>query len=108
MTGGVELALGDAYSGERRSVVFALHVPGVAELGVAKVADVVLRYISVGDQITAHEITVPVVVNVVSAHEAAQAERDRAVVEEVVVLKASGPRGCHSPAVRWQRGAPDT
>ncbi len=91
-TDGKELALGDAYAGERRSVVFALHVPGVAELGVAKVADVVLRYIGLGDQITAHEITVPVVVNVVSADEAAQAERDHGVVEEVVVLKAAQAR----------------
>ena len=92
VTAGVELALGDAYAGERRSVVFALHVPGVAELGVAKVADVVLRYISVGDEITAHEITVPVVVNVVSADEAVQAERDHGVVEEIVVLKAARSR----------------
>lgn len=88
VAGGVQFALGDAYGGERRTVVFTLHVPALAALGVAKVADVVLRYVSVGDQIAAHEVTLPVTVNVVSGTEAAQAEADHAVVDEVVVQAA--------------------
>lgn len=91
VAGGVQLALGDAYGGERRSVVFALQVPALAQLGMAKVADVVLRYVSVGDQIAAHELTLPLMVNVVSADEAASAQADHAVVEEVVVLEAAKP-----------------
>ena len=31
--GGVQVALGDAYGGERRRVVFALHIPDLAALG---------------------------------------------------------------------------
>ena len=92
VSGGLQLALGDSYGGERRAVVFALHLPAVAELGVAKVADVVLRYVSIGDEIAAHEVTLPVVVNVVTAEEAAQAEADHAVVDEVLVLKTAKAR----------------
>lgn len=92
VAGGVQLALGDSYGGERRVVVFSLHLPAVADLGVAKVADVVLRYVSIGDQIAAHEVTLPVMVNVVTAEDAAQAEADHAVVDEVLVLKTAKAR----------------
>lgn len=73
-------------------MVFSLHLPAVADLGVAKVADVVLRYVNVGDQIAAHEVTLPVVVNVVTAEEAAQAEADHAVADEVLVLETAKAR----------------
>ncbi len=46
--GGVQVQLGDAYGDERSRVVFELHIPGLASLGVAKVAEVVLRHVSVG------------------------------------------------------------
>jgi len=92
VAGGLQLALGDSYGGERRAVVFSLHLPAVADLGVAKVADVVLRYVSLGDQIAAHEVTLPVVVNVVTAEEAAQAEVDHGVVDEVLVLQTAHVR----------------
>jgi Ca-activated chloride channel family protein len=92
VAGGVQLELGDGYGGERRRVVFALHVPHLAALGPAKVADVVVRYVSVGDEIAHHELTVPVVANVVSAEEAARAEPDAEVREEVLVLAAARAR----------------
>jgi Ca-activated chloride channel family protein len=81
VAGGVQLALGDAYGGERRAVVLTLHVPALADLGMAKVADVVLRYVGVGDQIAAHEVTLPLMVNVVSAAEAAQAQAAELLAE---------------------------
>jgi small-conductance mechanosensitive channel len=87
--GGVQLQLGDAHGEERRRVVFALHVPGLARLGVARVADVVVRYVAVGERIAQHELTLPLVVNLVSADEAARAEADAEVTEEVVVLRAA-------------------
>ena len=58
-------------------------------MGVANVADLVLRYVSVGEQIEAHEVTIPLTVNLVSADEAAAAGLDRGVTEEVVVLKSA-------------------
>jgi hypothetical protein len=50
---------------------------------------VVVRYVSVGEEIAAHEVTLPITVNLVSADEAAAAGPDRDVVEEVVILKAA-------------------
>lgn len=92
VSGGVQLALGDAYGGERRSVVFQLHLPTLAVLGPTKVADVVVRYVAVGDQIAAHELTLPVMVNVATAEEAAAAAADHAVTEEVTILAAAQAR----------------
>ncbi|HXF73733.1 MAG TPA: VWA domain-containing protein, partial [Actinomycetota bacterium] len=77
--GGVQLQLGDAYAEERRRVVFTLHVPRLARLGVARVADVVVRYVAVGERIAQHELRLPLVVNLVRADEAARAEADAEV-----------------------------
>jgi Ca-activated chloride channel homolog len=92
VAGGIQVEVGDAYGGERRRLVFSLRVPHLAALGPAKVADLVLRYVSVGDEITHHEVTVPVAVNLVSAGEAAAAEPDLAVRDEVLVLRAAQAR----------------
>ena len=48
-----------------------------------------LRYVSVGEQIAAHEVTIPITVNLVSADEAAAAQADHEVTEEVVVLMSA-------------------
>jgi len=92
VNGGIQVQVGDAYGGERRRLVFALHIPEVASLGPARVADIVLRYVSVGDDVTAHELTIPVTVNLVSADEAAAAELDHDVTEEVWLLDAARAR----------------
>ena len=90
--GGVQVALGDAYAGEKRRVVFELHVPHLAALGPAPVAEIVLRYVSVGAKVEQHELTIPLAVNLVSADEAAASAPDLAVREEVLVLKAARAR----------------
>ena len=90
--GGLQLGLGDAYGGEHRSVVFQLHIPALADLGAAKVADVVLRYVAVGDSVAAHVMTIPLVVNVANPDDAAAAGTDTAVTEEVVILAAAQAR----------------
>lgn len=92
VSAGVRVELGDAYAGERRRVVFALHVPHLAALGPVSVADAVLRYVSVGDEIAQHELTIPIVANAVSADEAARTVPDAAVREEVLVLRAARAR----------------
>jgi Ca-activated chloride channel family protein len=89
VAGGVLIQLGDAFADETRRVVFTLRIPNLAGLGVAKVADLVVRYATVGDHVGLHEVTVPVMVNAVSADEAAAAGPDTEVVEEVLVLKAA-------------------
>ena len=87
--GGVQVQLGDATARMRRRVVFQLHIPEVASLGVAKVADVVIRYVSVGEEIAQHQVKLPITVNMVSADEAKAVEGDQDVVEEVLILKAA-------------------
>jgi hypothetical protein len=52
----------------------------------------VLRYVAVGDQVEQHELTIPIVVNRVSANEAAAATPDLQVHEEVLVLSAARAR----------------
>jgi Ca-activated chloride channel family protein len=90
--GGVQVELGDAYAGERRRVVLAFHVPHLAALGPVAVAELALRYVSVGDEIAHHELTIPIVANVVSADEASRAVPDAEVREEVLVLRAANAR----------------
>jgi hypothetical protein len=80
--------LDDAYGDERR-IVFQLHVPRLETLGARRVAEIVLRYVSVGEQIAAHELTLPVTVNLISADEAAAVEADHEVTEGVVVLMSA-------------------
>ena len=48
--GGLQVDLGDAYAEETRRVVFELHVPSLASLGVRTVADVVLRHTAIGER----------------------------------------------------------
>lgn len=90
--GGVQAQVGDLFAGERRRVVFALCIPQLAMLGVTRVAEVVLRYVSVVGAVAAHEVTMPVTVNLVSADEAAAAEVDHEVTEQVVLLSAAKAR----------------
>jgi hypothetical protein len=87
--GGVQLALGDAYGDEVRRVVFELHLPSVAALGLAKIGEVVVRHVAVGAEVALHEVTVPLMVNVVTPDEASGANPDHAVVEEVLILRAA-------------------
>ncbi|MGI8407928.1 MAG: ADP-ribosylglycohydrolase family protein, partial [Actinomycetota bacterium] len=53
------------------------------------VADVILRYTTVGDEVTAHEVTIPIVINRVSAGEAYAEHPDTEVIEEVTILKTA-------------------
>ncbi len=92
VSGGVQVQLGDGYGGERRRIVFSLQVPRLAELGPVHLADLVLRYVSVGDEIAHHELTIPVTANAVSAAEAAGIAPDGEVQEEVLLLKAARAR----------------
>ena len=87
--GGVQIQLGDTYGEDRRRVVFELHIPTLARLGLAKVAEGIVRYVSVGDTIEDHQVTLPIHVNAVNGDEAAAAGPDGEVTEEVIVLKAA-------------------
>jgi Ca-activated chloride channel family protein len=87
--GGIQLAVGDAYGDEVRRIVFELHLPSVPALGLATVGEVVIRYVTVGDEVAMRQVRVPLVVNVVTPEEAAGAGPDQAVVEEVLILRSA-------------------
>jgi Ca-activated chloride channel homolog len=89
VAGGVQLALGDVYAEENRRVVFELHIPEMVKLSVVQAAEVIIRYVSVGDDVATHELKLPLVINMVSADEASDAAIDQEVIEEVVILKAA-------------------
>jgi Ca-activated chloride channel family protein len=90
--GGIQVQLGDFFGGEMRRVIFEFAVPDVAELGRKHIADVVLRYTSVGDPAEMHQVTIPIHVNVVPTDEAEAVDADRDVVDEVLILKAAEGR----------------
>jgi Ca-activated chloride channel family protein len=90
--GGLQVELGDFYGGENRRVVFEFAIPNVAELGEKHIADVVLRYTSVGDAVEMHQVTMPVYVNIVAAADAEGVEADRDVIDEVTIIKAAEDR----------------
>lgn len=92
VSGGIQLQLGDVIAGERLRVVAELQIPHVAGLGPARVCDLVVRYVGLGDDVTHHEVTLPVVVNAVSAAEAAAVAPDAEVREQVMVLRAARAR----------------
>jgi len=90
--GGLQVELGDFFGGENRRVIFEFAIPNVAELGEKHIANVVLRYTSVGDAVEMHQVTIPVHVNVVPSSEAEGVEADREVVDEVTIIEAAEDR----------------
>ena len=68
--GGIMVEFGDLWAGERRTLLLGLEVPAAAGLGVAKVAELELRYVTVPGLIE-ETVTLPVSVNVVPGDQAA-------------------------------------
>ena len=81
--GGVMADLGDLYAGETRRLVVKIHVPTIAALGLAEVAQIEFSYVSLPDLVQ-HTVTLPIQVNVVPADVAAGRVRDPRVVEEAL------------------------
>lgn len=81
----VVVNLGDLYGGEERRTLFRLHVPALASLGLATIADVVLEFTSHTD-LQQHSVTMPISVNIVPGDQAAGRIPDpRVRVEELLV-----------------------
>lgn len=89
VAGGLQVNVGDAYADESRRVIFELQIPSMARLGVSQVAEIVVRHVTVGEEIAVRKAKVPLTVNMVSADEAAQEDPDNEVVEEVLILKSA-------------------
>jgi hypothetical protein len=69
-----------------------LRIPHLAALGPCVVAELVLRFTSIGETIEQRTTTIPIVANAVSAAEAAAVPPDAEVREEVLVLRAARVR----------------
>ena len=68
--GGVMAELGSFYAGETRKLVLRFSVPGIAVLGLAKIATLEFTHVALPDLVQ-HTTTLPVHVNVVPGDEAA-------------------------------------
>lgn len=82
---GMQVALGDAYGGERRRVVAMLRLAPRPAAGPIDAGEVVIRWASVGDDTSLHAVTVPLTVAAGENPDTADAE----VSEQVLVLRAA-------------------
>ncbi len=87
--GGMQVALGDAYGGERRKVVAKFHLRPVAAAGPIDVATLTIRWASTVGDVALHTVTVPVRV---AAGSGPDTGADNAVTEEVVRLEVARKR----------------
>ena len=79
--------LGDLYSGENRRFVINLEVPGIASLGLCKIADITVEYLDLAAR-QEISVTMPVNVNVVPGDVAAGRIPDPIVRAERLILEA--------------------
>ena len=99
---GVMLELGDLYAGEERKLVLTFQVPSMAELGLAKVADVTLQWVALPD-LKEHTIELPIFVNVVPGDEAAGRVPNPTVRSELAFQRAQKTKRDAAQAMREGR-----
>ncbi|MCU0314134.1 MAG: hypothetical protein MUC84_08765, partial [Solirubrobacteraceae bacterium] len=87
VAGGIMAEVGDLWAGERRKLVLSFSVPAVGALGLAQVAEIELRYVTLPG-FAEQTITIPVNVNVVPGDEAAGRVADAQVRTELVYQQA--------------------
>jgi Ca-activated chloride channel family protein len=90
--GGFQVELGDLFARERRSVLFGLFIPEVADLGVKTVGQVRVRYVELGERIVLREVMTPIAVNLVDADTAARTRPDRVVERHLTLVDAATAR----------------
>jgi Ca-activated chloride channel family protein len=84
---GFVVELGDFYDGETRRLLLQIDVPAMAELGLAQIAELELRYVEVGT-LEAQTVTLPLHVNVVPGDAAAGRIPDPTVRSELAYQEA--------------------
>ena len=90
---GLQATLGDLFGGEERKLVFKLLIPGLADLGSVRVAEVVVRWVDLTSSgVQLHTRTIPLSVKVVPEDEVAVEPGDPAMTEEVVILEVARAR----------------
>lgn len=83
--------LGDLFAGENRRFLIDFQVPGMAALGLCKIADITLEYLNISEM-TEISVTMPVQVNVVPEDVAKGRVIDPIVAAERLVLTAQAEK----------------
>ena len=83
--------LGDLYAGENRRFIILVDVPGIADLGLCKIADVTIEYTDLAAR-NEVSVTMPVNVNVVPGDQAAGRIEDPIVKAERMILQAQSEK----------------
>jgi Ca-activated chloride channel family protein len=83
--------LGDLYAGENRRFIILVDVPGIAALGLCKIADVTIEYTDLAAR-NEVSVTMPVNVNVVPGDQAAGRIEDPIVKAERMILQAQNEK----------------
>lgn len=91
--------LGDFYSGEERRFVMDLSIPGIAALGLCKVAEISIEYLDLQQQ-SEVQVVLPVHVNVVPADVAAGRVEDPVVKAERLILSAQTEKAIATEELR--------
>ncbi len=97
--GGLMVELGDLWAGERRRLVLTFAVPAKPALGLARIAELELRYVTVPGMIE-QTVTVPVHVNVVPGDQAAGRITDPKVRTELVYQQVQDAKRRAADALR--------
>jgi Ca-activated chloride channel family protein len=98
------IQLGDLYAGENRRFIIGLEVPGIAGLGLAKVADIVVEYLNLAEM-TEISVTMPVQVNVVPVDIAAGRIPDPIVRAERLIVEAQTEKVIATDEIRSGKSA---
>jgi Ca-activated chloride channel homolog len=97
--GGVTVELGSLLAGETRRLLLRLKVPGIAALGLAQVAELVLTSVSLPDLVQ-QTVTLPVHVNVVPGDQAAGRIPDPVVHSELLFQQSQASKRRASEMLR--------
>ena len=91
--------LGDFYGGEERRFVMDLSIPGIAALGLCKVADISIEYLDLAQK-SEVQVILPVHVNVVPGDVAAGRIEDPVVRAERLILVAQSDKALATDELR--------
>ena len=84
----MQVALGDAYGGERRRVVAMYRLPAPGAPGKLDLGALVVRWASTIGNVAFHTVTIPVTIEASDDPSAADAVPDAGVVEQVNILRS--------------------
>ena len=91
--------LGDLYAGENRKFIIGLQVPGIAALGLTKVAEIIVEYLNLSEM-TEISVTMPVQVNVVPVDVAAGRIADPVVRAQRLIVEAQSEKATATDEIR--------